>query len=359
MAAELRKVLIVDDEPDACASLKRILSLDQYQVDIAHTMTEALSSRNWSDYFAVLLDRRLPDGSAEELLPRIKQLSPTTAVLIVTGHADLNSSIDAIRLGAEDYILKPINVDALRASLARVLRVRVAEQRAAHAERLAGIGQMMAGIAHESRNAIQRIQTAVDLLKLDFDSLPTDTTEQITKIEKANEDLQHMLDEIRDFSAPINLELDAVHISAIWRRAWKNVSTVHAEKDLRFEESLDHTDPICTVDSFRLEQVFRNLFENSIAACNVIPRIEVGCSRINHHPRSRIQISVRDNGPGFGPEETAMVFEPFFTTKQRGTGLGLAIVKRVVEAHGGSIEIGTDDRKGAEILICLPESGVN
>src|SRR5204863_2177391 len=94
--------------------------LDGHRVETAGTAAEVLSRTDWSGVAAVLLDRKLPDGSAEELLPRLRQLAPGAAILIVTGHSDLQGAIAALRQGAADYILKPINADGLRASLARI-----------------------------------------------------------------------------------------------------------------------------------------------------------------------------------------------------------------------------------------------
>src|SRR5437763_8353879 len=114
------RVLVVDDDPDTRANLCDILEMDGLEVDTAGSVAEVLRRRDWPRYIAVLLDRKLPDGSAEELLPRLRQLAPDAAVLIVTGYSDLQGAIEALRQGAADYILKPINPEALRASLARV-----------------------------------------------------------------------------------------------------------------------------------------------------------------------------------------------------------------------------------------------
>src|SRR5690349_7107382 len=110
------RVLIVDDDADTRSNLCDILELDQFQIETAGTVAEALNRTDWDRISAVILDRRLPDGNAEELLPRLRNLAPEAAVLIVTGYADLQGAIAALRQGAADYILKPINPDALRAS---------------------------------------------------------------------------------------------------------------------------------------------------------------------------------------------------------------------------------------------------
>src|SRR5207253_7131879 len=107
-------VLVIDDDADTRANLRDILELDDYRVETAGTIAAALRRQNWADFSAILLDRKLPDGDAEEVLPRLRQLAPEAAILIVTGYSDLNGAVTALRQGAADYILKPVNPDALR-----------------------------------------------------------------------------------------------------------------------------------------------------------------------------------------------------------------------------------------------------
>ena len=99
-------------------------------------------------------------------------------------------------------------------------------------------------------------------------------------------------------------------------------------------------------------QVFRNIFENALAACHDPVRIEIDCSMASGgaHPGARVLI--RDNGPGLTPEQRRRVFEPFYTTKSKGTGLGMAIAQRIVETHGGAISV--EDGIGATFLIIIP-----
>src|SRR3712207_2896065 len=101
-------VLVVDDDPDTRQNLRDILELDGYRVEDAGTAAEALARDDWAAYGAVILDRRLPDAAAEEILPQLRVLAPDAAVVIVTGFADVQATIAAFRLGAADYVLKPI-----------------------------------------------------------------------------------------------------------------------------------------------------------------------------------------------------------------------------------------------------------
>jgi signal transduction histidine kinase len=107
------------------------------------------------------------------------------------------------------------------------------------------------------------------------------------------------------------------------------------------------------VDRHAIAQVFRNVLENAIVACREPGEIviRVGESVLNGAPA--VSISFRDNGPGLNAEQRNRIFDPFYTTKTQGTGLGMAIAKRIVDSHGGRIEVGSPPG-GAEIVIVLP-----
>ena len=111
---------------------------------------------------------------------------------------------------------------------------------------------------------------------------------------------------------------------------------------------------ICQLDLFRIEQVFRNLMENSLSACEDPVRIEIECAESSLAGAAPLCITLRDNGPGFTDEQKTRLFEAFYTTKAKGTGLGMAIVQRIIDAHGGTIHVGKSGHDGAEIVITVP-----
>ena len=367
-------VLVIDDDADTRANLRDILELDEYQVETVGTVSEALHRDNWSQFSAILLDRKLPDGRAEELLPRLKQLAPQAAIMIVTGYADLEGAITAMRQGAADYITKPINPDLIRNRLAHVAQRKRAEaeiarlnEQALQNERLAGIGQMMTGLAHESGNALARSQSCLEMLAWEVEDRP-EALDLIARIQKAQDHLKHLYEEVRGYAAPLKLERDVWELSAIWRQAWGNLALQRQGRDATLQEAIGGVDLHCAVDQFRLEQVFRNVLENALAACNDPVRIQVQCAATEIAGRPALLVAVRDNGPGLNAEQQQRIFEPFFTTKTKGTGLGMAIAKRIVDAHGGQISVGPEPQSseksdppapdtkpgGAEIRIVLP-----
>ena len=122
-----QQVLVIDDDPDTCANLRDILELDSFHVVLAGSVREALARDNWSEFSVIILDRKLPDGSAESLLPELRRLAPQAAVVIVTGHADIQGTVAAIRQGAADYIIKPVDAAELRTRVGRIAEHRRAE----------------------------------------------------------------------------------------------------------------------------------------------------------------------------------------------------------------------------------------
>jgi PAS domain S-box-containing protein len=473
------KVLIVDDDPDTRANLCDILALDAHEVETAGTVAEVLARRDWSEVAAVILDRKLPDGTAEQLLPRLRQRAPETDVLIVTAYSDLQGVIAALQQGAADYIVKPINPDALRASLLRInehrrltlakarseaafrtlvaaapclivilrpdhsvvyfshfaeeltgysardmleedylrrfipaeerggfaehLRrvlsgasvrgiqtqvlcrdgtrrwvlcnashladyegdsailviaqditaLKQAQERTLQAERLAAIGQMVTGLAHESGNALARSQACLEMLILEVQDRP-EALQLLERVQKAQDHLQQLYDEVRNYAAPLKLERESWPVDNIWRQAWANLAVRRQGRTADLIERVDRVNLRCVVDPFRLEQVFRNMLENSLAACHDPVRITVSCEDARLERTPAMRVVVRDNGPGLNPEQRARIFEPFFTTKTKGTGLGMAIARRIVEAHGGQIAVGPEGSPGTAIHILLP-----
>jgi len=162
------------------------------------------------------------------------------------------------------------------------------------------------------------------------------------------------LNDVQGFAAPMKLERTNHGLSEIWKEAWESVISTKKGRNAELHEHIDVPTVQCYVDGFRLQQVFRNLFENSLAACPDPVEIDVTCSHTKQDDKEAIQIAVQDNGPGISPDQRNEVFRPFVTTKHDGTGLGLALSKRVVEAHHGTIELGETDGKGAEFVLTIP-----
>jgi len=237
-----------------------------------------------------------------------------------------------------------------------------AERRLVQSERLAVLGEAMARLAHESRNSLQRIQIAVETARLHCDD-KTPLAAQLDAIEKSSDGLDALLDEVKNYAAPLNLEKERASLVGIWREAWQATLPLRSERIVDLEEKINEElneefsegGIYCYVDHFRFGQVFRNLFENSLSACQDPAQLKISVSETHTTLGKLWRLQFSDNGPGLNEEQAQRIFEPFFTTKAKGTGLGMAIAHRIVEAHGGTISVGKVDRRGAEFIIELPQ----
>jgi signal transduction histidine kinase len=176
----------------------------------------------------------------------------------------------------------------------------------------------------------------------------------VDRIQKAQDHLQHLFEDVRGYAAPINLELRVCDLSKVWREAWSQLDFARQGREVAFLEETGGLDLHCHADHFRLVQVFRNILDNALAACRDPVVLSVRCSPALLAGHPAIRIAVRDNGPGIAAEERPKLFEPFYTTKAKGTGLGLPIIRRIIEAQRGEIAVGEGTGSGAEILITLP-----
>jgi PAS domain S-box-containing protein len=220
-------------------------------------------------------------------------------------------------------------------------------------ERLAAIGTMVTGLAHESRNALQRSQACLEMLahRVDGDAR---AGELVERIQDAQNHLHRLYEQVREYAAPIRLDKSLVELPAVLESAWSSLAIPRSEREAALLQERGAADLRCHADAFAIEEVFRNVLDNSLDACEDPVEIRVEWSETSLDGRRALRAAVIDNGPGIRPEHRARLFEPFYSTKTKGTGLGLAISRRLVEAHGGRIDLGPERERGAEIIIVLP-----
>ena len=233
--------------------------------------------------------------------------------------------------------------------------LRDAQQRTLRSERLAAIGETLAVLSHESRNELLALRTGLEMLAPAVRRDPA-AAELLGELRSSERRLARLFEDVRHHGGPIRVNLAPCRLPEVWRRAWR--ACHRAGRDAALDERIDGDEPDCPADAFRLEQVFRNLFENALAACPDPVRVEVSAEGTATADGPAFRVRVRDNGPGLTPEAARQAFDPFFTTKSDGTGLGLAICDRILEAHGGRFTLADPaPGGGAEFVLTLPRGG--
>jgi PAS domain S-box-containing protein len=232
---------------------------------------------------------------------------------------------------------------------------RAANQRAKLHERLAAVGTLAAGLAHEIRNPLNGAQLHVSFLERALKKAGADAEalEAVATVRDEIKRLANLVTDFLDFARPRPLALAETSVRALCERALSLVSH-EASTTVSLQLDLPVADIVLEADCDRLEQVLLNLLINAVEA--VAPRGGTVILRARRRPRHAV-IEVEDDGPGL-PPSGAPIFDAFFSTKPNGTGLGLAIAHRVVTDHGGTIDVESQRGKTRfRILLPLPTGG--
>jgi two-component system, NtrC family, sensor histidine kinase HydH len=244
-------------------------------------------------------------------------------------------------------------------------------------DRLAALGSMAAGLAHEVKNPLGAIKGAAQLLEEvaqgEANGDPT-MTEFLGIILEETDRLNRVVGSFLDYARPHAGNPVPLDINAAVRRS---VQILTSQKTDAVEIRLELGDglPRASIDPEKLRQVLMNLVQNAIQAMNGEGRVTIATSA-RRAPRTAwvtappsgnsgrlppddvevVEISVADTGPGISQKVLKNLFVPFFTTKEQGTGLGLAISQSIVQNAGGSIQVQSQQGSGSKFTITLPAS---
>jgi signal transduction histidine kinase len=221
-------------------------------------------------------------------------------------------------------------------------------------DRLAALGEMSAGLAHEIRNPLGAIKGAAQVL--DPQSFPEETRELLGVIVEEVERLNAVVSQFLEYARPMKPNLVRTDLNGVILRTLKLFAEEERSQHVDIKTHLDERLPEIMADADQIRQILLNLLLNAVDAFGDKPgKIDI-TTRVLSSGRGAdlIELRVRDNGPGIEPENLRRIFVPFFTTKQKGTGLGLAICQRIMTAHGGRIDVLSRHGMGATFILRFP-----
>ncbi|MGD8290326.1 MAG: response regulator [Desulfobacterales bacterium] len=370
------RLLLVDDEADFRSTLTKRLLKRGITAHQAGNGEECLGLLGDHDMDVVVLDVKMPGMSGIETLHRIKNKYPATEVILLTGHAATQDGVEGIKTGAFDYLTKPVEFDHLLGKIvqayekilgekqkqeAAAYKARIEQQMIA-TERLAALGTLAAGVAHEINNPLAIINDAAGYLisllqKPELADMPRKAVfEKVlhkieTSVKRARAITHQLLGDVRKTES-ILAEVDLCELVTEASRL------IHKEIEDRGIElvvqTADGLKPIWT-DPNQIRQVLINLLSNAAHATDRGGRI---CVQMKPKDNG-ISIAVNDTGRGIPKENLAKIFEPFFTTKSpdQGTGLGLFVTRQIVEKFGGSVTVDSRIGRGTQFTVQIPDRG--
>ena len=406
----VQRILVVDDEELVRNMFASYLG-EKYMCETAASGDEALVHLANATYALVLADIQMPGRNGVELLREIRSRYPDTAVIMVSGIGRAQRIRDALQLGAQDYLTKPCELEVLGFSVERALERReltltarsyradlerqnlelVARKaqlerlqaQLVHSEKMAGLGQLAAGIAHELNNPAGFIYGNMDLLRgylgrlelvlsiyeraslsaaeateleltkkeIGYEALLPDLRSMIADCAEGAERIRDVVKNLRVFSRLDEAEFNRVDLHESIDSTIRLLSRYYGAGRIRLVK--DYGDlPLVNCYAGQLNQVWTNLLVN--AAQSIAADGEVRISSRVEGQSALIMIS--DTGCGIEAGELSRIFDPFFTTKPvgEGTGLGLSITYGIVEKHGGTIRVESVPGTGTKFFVSIP-----
>jgi signal transduction histidine kinase len=396
---EQPKVLVVDDEESVVVTIKAILQLDGYNVATTTSGVRAQQMVRDVEYDLVLTDLRLEDGDGLEVLKAVRETYPETVTIMLTGYASLESAIQALRAGAYDYLVKPSEVEELRATVARgierrrlgqELRLRVAELADLNAslqrrideataelkeryEQLKELDRMKSQFlsiaSHELKTPITAmsgfLQVALRRVRrMSQGEVPTPVaeglrgiTDQLDVVYRQTGKLARLVDELLDVSriqtGRIEFHYGDVDLSELANEVATRMQLTTATHEISVRRDSQN---VVTADRDHLEQVLNNLLTNAIKYSP-----NGGAIIIQVQPDDGgVRLSVTDQGIGIPAKELEAIFGLFYRSPDRaardaaGMGLGLYISKEIVVRHGGRIWAESGGGQGSTLNVLIP-----
>jgi len=392
--AERPIILVVDDEESVRRSFD-VIFRDDYEVVTVPDGEMALAKVQDLMPNLMFLDIRMPGMGGLEVLAEVRRIDEDLEVVVVTAVSDLATAIEAMKLGAFSYIIKPFDVSAIQQIASRALlkhrinlenrrflesltqenvRLRTQGKRLkrrlqatshelhemreglAHASKLAALGETAAAIAHEIRNPLTVISAYIQLTR---QHLPSNTKVlgHLDRVEREIQRLNRVAQHLMSYSSRSNPAWTKVPVNALVEDTlWLIRPRAHAQH-VEVMTDYDASSPTVQGDRDQLTQVLLNLLVN---ACQAMPdggRIQITTGVKGEGDDAQVTIQIADTGCGIAEEHLPNIFQPFFTTKGKdGTGLGLAISSRIARDHQGTIDVQSEVGRGSVFLIALPSA---
>jgi len=361
---EKRTVLVVDDLPCNIEILSEILQED-YVVTTATSGRNALDAVEANAPDLILLDIVMPGLDGYEVCRKLKADEKTKDIPIIftTALSEIKNEEKGLNLGAVDYIVKPINPTVVKARVRNHLLLKIQqdqlkksislmEHEAEILSQKAELGLQAGSLAHDIANLLSPIA----LVKYFPDYMPEDSPEG----KEVQEDVDLIMESytlcreiclgFTNYLKDIGSEAEVQEVSPLLKpldmyvRSYKGELTMDVAGDL----------PLILCKGYQLKRVFANLFTNATQAVEDTRKGKIAC-RV-WCDNGSIFFSIKDNGNGIPKDILPKIFDERFTTKKGGAGLGLYLVKQIVDSHGGTIQVESEEHSGTEFLLSFPAS---
>jgi signal transduction histidine kinase len=344
------RILIVDDSEANRHLLSTKLESDGYEVEGASNGLECLKKVDTFKPDLILLDVMMPRMNGYEVCKKLKAKEETRyiPVVMLTARTELEDKMMGLELGAEDYMTKPFSLLEVSARVKSLLRMREFQSKLRESEKMAALGEMVDGIAHEVRNPLVTIGGLAR--RLYEDQADEEHKRYAKSIIDGVERLERMIQRIDEYKGVLVSERKKGDINEVIKKAVDGAKDYMGDRDIVISTSLTEEPPGLNIDATNLKIAIFNILQNSVEA--IEGRGEI---RVSARPSgASMLLTISDTGCGMDEDYIRKIFHPFQTSKMTGAGLGLTVSYRIISDHGGEIGVTSKKGEGTTITIILP-----
>ncbi|MBI5641892.1 MAG: response regulator [Deltaproteobacteria bacterium] len=350
------RILAVDDDERNLALLTAKLEREGYEVANARNGIEALARVEADPPDLILMDVMMPQMDGYEALRHLKSREETRyiPVIMLTGRTEIEDKVLGFEVGAEDYINKPYSLQEVAARVKSLLRMRALQTRLRESEKMAALGGMVDGIAHEIRNPLTAIGgMARRLFEGETDPQHKEYAQWIIK---SVQRLERMLQRIDEYKRILVSTLVPGDVNKAVSESVNDIKEFieGIDKEIAINAVLMPAPPPVNLDYGNFKTALYNILQNSVEAIEKKGEIKVETSTA---PDQTLMIRISDNGIGINPDELRKIFNPFQSSKFEGAGLGLTITYRIIHDHGGDIDVESKKGEGTAVTVKLRPAG--
>ena len=358
-ARENTKVLIIDADKAFAGKIAEILTPKGFNTTLSNSGKDGIHKASYTSPDIILLNYQLPDLESKEVLNRLKGFDRTIPVIIAMAVGGEKATVDLLKAGASDFLVKPIKSRDLLQAVKRVQAKRLADMEI-QSQKFLSLGKLFPFLAHEIRNPLHAIGGALTVLQRRCNLKDDTIAQSIEIIREEVQRLNQFMQECLDFSRPpARRRFAETDLNEVIRSSLNTLASVieaHPDK-IEVITRLDDGLPKIKANFNEIKQVCLNILKNAIEAMKKRGKLEIHTSSAPHEKPRYAVIKIIDTGTGIDEENLPYLFDPFFSTKSRGAGLGLALCKKiVVENHRGQIDIESKKNIGTTVTITLPFS---
>jgi signal transduction histidine kinase len=378
MSDEIKiKIILVDDEELILGMFRTVLEMRGYEVEVAVDGQQALQLCTENDYHIMITDLNMPNMDGMALLKRVKDRWPMMEVIVITGYGTIQTAIEAMKVGASDFIIKPVNFEQVQFTIQRcVHKIKAAMENRDLREinaQLRSVNELkdkfLAITNHEIRTPLTIIKGYLEILKIIVDSQDPEVAEILEILKNTTNELSQAVERMHLLNQANYISLrnrsEKTDLKKLLQSTCEKMQRLFAYRKIKFDIQIPEKQLIVYGSTKSIRIILQELLQNALKYTPEGGKVEVYC----HELEKEVALVVKDSGIGIPYDKQELIFTGFYEVQDLlnhksgseefmggGMGIGLRLVKELVTALNGRVELLSEPGRGSVFKVVLPKA---